>query len=129
VWTFALNGTVDEVAAPPPIQTKATITGAIVKVGDPVGPVTAVGGDRVFDGTLQVGDYYFLPNRVQVAVGDTLTFENDGSVVHTATASDKSFDTGDIQPNTATPVTFNTAGTYNFNGSPHPWMIGQVIVQ
>jgi quinohemoprotein ethanol dehydrogenase len=129
VWTFALNGTVDEVAAPPPIQTKATITGAIVKVGDPVGPVTAVGGDRVFDGTLQVGDYYFLPNRVQVAVGDTLTFENDGSVVHTATASDKSFDTGDIQPNTATPVTFNTAGTYNFNCSPHPWMIGQVIVQ
>jgi len=120
---------VDELASPPPVQTKATISGAIVKVGQPVGANTAVGGDRIFDGTIQAADYYFLPVRTQVAVGDTLTWENDGSVVHTATAADKSFDTGDISPGQSVSVTFDTAGTINYNCSPHPWMIGQIIVQ
>jgi alcohol dehydrogenase (cytochrome c) len=129
VWTFGLNGTVDELPSPPPIQTKATITGPLVKVGQPVGAATAVGGDRLFDGTIQMGDYYFLPVRTQVSVGDTLTWENDGSVVHTATASDRSFDTGDVTPGQSVPITFNTAGTFTYNCSPHPWMIGQVVVQ
>jgi alcohol dehydrogenase (cytochrome c) len=129
VWTFGVNGTVDQLASPPPIQTKATISGPIVKVGDPVGPVTAVGGDRIFDGTLQMGDYYFLPGRTQIAVGDTLTWQNNGSVTHTATASDLSFDTGDVAPGLSVAVTFTTAGTFTYNCSPHPWMIGQVIVQ
>jgi quinohemoprotein ethanol dehydrogenase len=129
VWTFGLNGTVDEVTAPPPIQTKASISGTIVKVGDPVGPVTAIGGDRIFDGTLQIGDYYFLPNRVGVSVGTTLNWENDGSVVHTVTASDKSFDSGDVAPGQTVALTFNQAGTFTYNCSPHPWMLGQIIVQ
>ena len=129
VWTFSLNGTVDEVAAPPPIQTKATISGPVVKIGDPVGPATAVGGDRVFDGTLQMGDYYFLPNRVQIQAGGSLNWENDGSVVHTATASDGSFDTGDVPPGQTASLTFSSPGTYNYNCSPHPWMLGQVNVQ
>ena len=129
VWTFGLNGTVDELTAPPPVQTKATIGGTIVKVGDPVGPVTAVGGDRIFDGTLQMGDYYFLPNRVSVAVGATLNWENDGSVTHTVTASDKSFDSGDVAPGQTVALTFNQAGTFTYNCSPHPWMLGQIIVQ
>jgi quinohemoprotein ethanol dehydrogenase len=129
VWTFGLNGTVDELPAPPPIQTKATISGPLVKVGQPVGAATAVGGDRIFDGTIQMGDYYFLPTRTQVSVGDTLTWENDGTVVHTATASDKSFDTGDVAPGQSVSMTFNTAGTFTYNCSPHPWMIAQIVVQ
>src|SRR5438874_1775949 len=99
----------------PPIQTKATLTGPIVKIGDPMGAVMAIGGDRIFDGTLQMGDYYFLPTRVSVPVGGTLNWENDGSVVHTATASDRSFDTGDVDPGHAVSVTFTTAGTFNYN--------------
>ena len=98
VWTFGLNGTVDELTAPPPIQTKATISRHGRQGRRSGGPVTAVGGDRIFDGTLQIGDYYFLPNRVSVPVGGTLNWENDGSVTHTVTASDKSFDSGDIAP-------------------------------
>ena len=79
--------------------------------------------------TLQMGDYYFLPNRVQIPAGGSLNWENDGTVVHTATASDGTFDTGDVAPGQTTSVTFASAGTYNYNCSPHPWMLGQVIVQ
>jgi alcohol dehydrogenase (cytochrome c) len=129
VWTFGLNGTVDELPSPPSIQTKAAIGGTIVKVGQPVGGVTTVGGDRVFDGTIWMGDYFFQPTRAGISVGDTLSWQNNGSVIHTATASDKSFDTGDVQPGQSVSVTFNTAGTFTYNCSPHPWMIAQVVVQ
>jgi plastocyanin len=76
-----------------------------------------------------MGDYFFLPTRTQIAVGDTLTWQNNGSVVHTATASDGSFDTGDVQPGQSVAVTFNNAGTFNYNCNPHPWMLGQIVVQ
>jgi plastocyanin len=66
---------------------------------------------------------------VQVPTGTTLTFKNDGSVIHTATAADGSWDTGDISGGGGTAqVTFDNAGTYTFNCTPHPWMIGRVIV-
>jgi len=49
--------------------------------------------------------------------------------VHTATESKGVWDTGDIAPGESKSVTFDSAGTYVYNCSPHPWMIGQIIVQ
>src|SRR5712692_1191443 len=64
VWAFALNGTIDEVAAPPPISTKTSLGGALVKIGDPVltgrDAVATIGGDRIFDGTVRTLDYAFI---------------------------------------------------------------------
>jgi len=129
VWAFSLDGTLDQVAAAPPVVSKVAITGRIVKAGDP----DALPGNQydsvIFDNTVQVDDFYFSPNRAQINVGDTLTWANHGPAVHTATAQDGSWDTGDIQPGASASITFNTAGTYTYNCSPHPWMIGQVIVQ
>jgi plastocyanin len=64
-----------------------------------------------------------------VPVGTTLTWRNDGAVIHTATAADGSWDTGDISGGGGTAsVTFEAAGTFTYNCTPHPWMIGRVIV-
>jgi plastocyanin len=128
VWAFSLNGVIDEVAAPPPIQTKATISGPMVKLGDPVGTPADIGGERIFDGTIQMGDYYFLPLRVSVPVGTTLVWQNTGSVVHTATASNLVWDTGDVSAGETKSVTFEAAATYTYACTPHPWMLGQVFV-
>jgi quinohemoprotein ethanol dehydrogenase len=132
VWAFALNGSVDEVAAPPPVQTKAAVGGALIHLGEMVGGVRALvttGGEVVFNGTISTEDYLFNPVRVGVPVGTTLTWENRGSVVHTATDNRGTWDTGDIPSGQSRSVTFNTAGTYNFSCNPHPWMLGQVVVQ
>jgi quinohemoprotein ethanol dehydrogenase len=131
VWTFSLNGLVDQVAAPPPIQTKVALTGAPVKLGDKMAPPqTVFYGDKLFDGTLYVEDYTFTPSIVQVPAGTSLTWINNGSVAHTATSGDGSWDTGDIPGGGGqTSVTFQTAGTYNFFCTPHPWMIGRIVVQ
>jgi plastocyanin len=54
---------------------------------------------------------------------------NAGATIHTATDAKGAFDTGDVPGGANAVVTFNTAGTYTYACTPHPWMIGQVIVQ
>ncbi len=132
VWAFALNGSIDEIAAPPPIQTKASVGGALIHMGEMVGGVRALvttGGDVVFDGTISTEDYLFNPVRVGIPVGTTLTWNNRGSVIHTATDNKAAWDTTDIPSGESRSVTFNTAGTYNYSCNPHPWMLGQIVVQ
>jgi quinohemoprotein ethanol dehydrogenase len=129
LWAFSLNGTIDEVAAPPPVQTKTALTGPLVKLGDKVGSVVAIGGDTIFDGTVATADYSFTPVRISIPAGTTLTWHNEGAVIHTATQNNQIWDTGDIPSGQSRSVTFDTAGTYNYNCSPHPWMIGQITVQ
>jgi quinohemoprotein ethanol dehydrogenase len=131
VWTFSLNGTFEQVAAPGPIQSTLDITAAPVRLGQSIAsPQTPVYGGRAFDGTMYAYEYAFTPQVAQVPVGTTLTWQNDGAVVHTATAIDGSFDTGDIPGGGGTAsVTFGSSGTFTYNCSPHPWMLGRVIVQ
>ncbi len=105
------------------------LTGAVVKIGQPEGLTNTLLGDTIFQGTVDVVDYLFQPQRVQISVGSTLSFSNSGTIVHTATAQDNSWDTGDIAPGQTSSVTFNSAGTFTYSCTPHPWMIAQVIVQ
>jgi alcohol dehydrogenase (cytochrome c) len=130
VWAFSLNGTVDELSSPPPIQTKVTLTGPTVKLGDPIVAPTAPTNVGVsFDGTIGTIDYDYLPRITQVPAGTTLTFTNNGSVIHTATERNRAFDTAELGVGQSVPVTFDTPGTYIYNCTPHPWMVGEVIVQ
>ena len=69
VWAFALNGVIDEAPAPPPIQTKTTLGGPLVKLGDPVGRIDTQGLDKPFDGTIDTADYQFTPVRMSVPAG------------------------------------------------------------
>src|SRR5262249_44911002 len=132
VWAFSLQGVIDELPAPPPVQTTTTLGGALVKLGDPILPgrdaVATIGGDAIFDGTVKTLDYAFQPVRISIPVGTTLTWSNQGAVIHTATAADGSFDTGDIPAGASASVTFNSAASITYNCSPHPWMIGQIVV-
>jgi plastocyanin len=129
VWTFSLNGNVDQVEAPPPPVTKLDFTGNPIKLGQPQGTTNTLAGDTIFDGTVQVLDYVFQPRQVQVPVGTTVQFGNSGTVTHTATAQDNSWDSGDIAPGETVWVTFSTAGTWIYNCTPHPWMVGKIVVQ
>jgi hypothetical protein len=132
VWAFKLGGTVDELAAPPPPQTKSQVFGGPpVQLGGLLAPPIGLFkyDNVVFDGTLMMDDYFFTAARVQVPVGTTLTWQNNGISTHTATDSKGAWDTGEVQPGQTGSVTFNTPGTYNYSCTPHPWMLGQVIVQ
>jgi alcohol dehydrogenase (cytochrome c) len=129
VWTFALNGNIDPVAAPPPVLTKTEISGRIVKIGDTLALPGNLYDSVLFDGTVPTDDFFFTPKRAQVPVGTTVNWKNNGALIHTATEIKGAWDTGDMNPGEAKSVTFSTAGTFVYNCSPHPWMIAQVIVQ
>jgi len=131
VWTFALNGLVDQMAAPPAPQNVIDLSANPVKLGQPIAtPQTPVYGGLSFDGTVFTYEYNYTPQVIAVPKGTTVTWKNDGAVIHTATAQDLSWDTGDIAGGGGVAsVTFDTSGTWTFNCTPHPWMIGRVVVQ
>jgi alcohol dehydrogenase (cytochrome c) len=129
VWTFGLNGTFDQVEAPPLPVSKLDFTGNPIKLGQPAGATNTLLGDMIFDGTVNVVDYLYQPQQIQVPTGTTVKFSNTGTIVHTATAQDNSWDSSDIAPGEAATVTFSAPGTWIYNCTPHPWMIGKIVVQ
>jgi quinohemoprotein ethanol dehydrogenase len=129
VWAFSLTGTVGSVAAPKTPDTRVALAGAPKKIGDLLQNPGTIGDDQRFDGTIDTEDYSFSPVRVSVPVGTTLTWQNNGAVVHTATEQHGAWNTGDINGGQSASVTFDQAGTYLYNCVPHPWMIGEITVQ
>jgi plastocyanin len=79
--------------------------------------------------TVDIRGFQFIPARVEVAVGTTITWTNRDQVVHTATADDGSWDSGAIQPGATWSRTFDRAGTYPYHCTPHPFMRGLIVVR
>jgi plastocyanin len=78
--------------------------------------------------SVTMGDFFFSPASVTVAVGDTVTWHNTGQAPHTATADDGSFDTGTINAGGSGSHRFSTAGTFSYICTIHPNMKGTVRV-
>lgn len=95
-----------------------------------IGATLVVGGAAVAaDQSVSIANFAFAPATVTVTVGDTVTWTNTDAIVHTATASDGSWDTGDIAEGASASITFQAAGTFAYICTPHPTMTGTVIVQ
>lgn len=73
----------------------------------------------------------FSPPTIVVVIGknNTVVWTNDDTAPHTVTASDRSFDSGNMNPNQSFSYTFTIPGTYNYSCQYHPWMNGTVIVK
>ncbi len=78
---------------------------------------------------IQIQNFKFSPDTLTVKVGDGVTWTNNDSIDHSATADDNSFDTGLIATGKSGNITFNKAGTYTYHCSIHPTMKGTIIVQ
>ena len=79
--------------------------------------------------SVTISDFQFGPASVTVNVGDTVSWTNQGPSAHSATATGGSFDTGIFAKGGTRSATFNTAGTFSYICTPHPFMKGTVIVQ
>jgi plastocyanin len=76
-----------------------------------------------------IEDFTFRPARLEIAAGTTITWTNRGQVVHTVTADDRSFDSGNIEPGERRSLTFSRAGTFAYRCTPHPFMRGVIVVR
>jgi plastocyanin len=74
------------------------------------------------------GSNSFSPNPVEVNVGETVTWVNDDSSRHTVTSKDGVFDSDIMGKGQSFSYTFDKAGEYSYYCSPHPNMVGTVVV-
>lgn len=90
----------------------------------------ATGDDGATTGTeVVISDFAFGPQTLTVDVGTTVTWTNEDAVVHTVTADDGSFDSGNLSTGDTFSQTFDTAGTYSYHCTPHPNMTAEVVVE
>jgi plastocyanin len=74
------------------------------------------------------GSNSFSPNPVEVKVGEIVTWINNDSGRHTITSKDGTFDSGVMGKGQSFSFTFDKAGQYPYFCSPHPGMVGTVVV-
>ena len=77
---------------------------------------------------VQMKGLAFTPARIKAKVGDGIRWSNADLAPHTATATDKSWDTGPITngKNVTIEVTEVMTGTYKCKFHPH--MLGEILV-
>ncbi len=126
LWVFSLKGapngrSIAQAAAPPAIDN-----------------VTKIAGAAVHTGKVAIFDYGYKPFGAKAAgfgsliitvpVGTKVTWINTGTQPHTSTSADGHWDTGIVPPGGSHSIVMNRVGTFHYDCTPHPWMLGEVIV-
>ena len=75
-----------------------------------------------------IADFSFAPATLTVPAGTTVTWTNQGSKPHTATADDGTFASGTLAKGDTFSQAFSTAGTYAYQCAIHAQMVGSVVV-
>ena len=86
-------------------------------------------------GLQQPGQIYYEPNLVTISVGETVSWINNDTQIHTVTSGSPTngpsgmFDSDLISAGKSFHHTFKTEGTFDYYCIVHPWMLGTVIVE
>jgi plastocyanin len=78
---------------------------------------------------VSIVDFVFQPQTVTINVGDQVTWTNGGPSGHTATSDTGVWDSGLLNVGQTFSFTFNTAGSFPYHCTIHPFMLGTINVQ
>jgi plastocyanin len=81
------------------------------------------------DAEVDIDQFTFLPQRITVKPGTTVTWTNDDDDSHTVASSSKLFKSKALDTGDKFSFTFTTPGTYAYVCSVHPYMTGAVVVE
>lgn len=76
-----------------------------------------------------IENFAFEPATLTVKAGTTVTWVNRDDEPHTATATDKRFNSKTLDNGDRFSQEFSTPGTYNYYCALHPKMTGKIIVK
>jgi plastocyanin len=85
-------------------------------------------GPPPLSASVSIVDNAFQPPSVEVGVGGTVTFTNNGAVAHNATGG-TAISTGNLNPGASASEVMQTAGTFNYSCTIHAGMNGTIIVR
>ena len=78
--------------------------------------------------SVSIKNMAFNPASLSVTTGSTVTWANNDTTIHTVTADDGSFNSGNIAIGASYSRVFSTAGTFSYHCTIHPEMTGKVVV-
>ena len=84
---------------------------------------------RAAETEVNIDQFTFLPQRITVKAGTTVTWSNEDDVPHTVASSSKVFKSKALDTGDKFSFTFTTPGTYAYICSVHPYMTGAVVVE
>ena len=90
---------------------------------------SAAGGGSTKSGSgtaIAIKNFQYSPNPITVKVGAKVVVTNDDGTVHTLTADDKSFDTGDLDGGAKQTITIDNPGKYAYHCAIHNYMTGTI---
>jgi plastocyanin len=93
------------------------------------GEATPGADDGTAETEVLISNFTFGPGTLTIDVGTTVTWRNEDTAPHTATADDGSFDSGSLAQGETFSHTFDTAGTYRYICTIHPSMVGEITVE
>jgi len=77
---------------------------------------------------VDITDFKYVPEKVTVKAGSRVTWVNNDTAPHTATA-DGAFETGDLEKGDSKAVTVSKPGSYSYVCKFHVFMKGTVVVK
>ena len=107
------------------LRTRSLTAASIAVAATLIGAGVVIAATR----SVAIADFAFAPASITINAGDRVTWTNSDAVAHTATATNGSFDTGDIDQGQSATVRFTQAGTYRYLCTPHPTMTGTIRVR
>ena len=114
------------------IKTRLLLTGAVALLVLTFGAALGRPAVRVSAATqnVTIADDQFTPAQISIAIGDTVTWKNNGPSVHTTTSDTAGlWDSGQMALNATFSQTFTTAGTFSYRCSIHLFKGTITVVQ
>ena len=87
------------------------------------------GAVRAQDATAKIDNFTFVPARLTVKAGTTVTWRNEDDIPHTVTSAARLFKSKALDTDDSFSFTFTDPGTYEYFCSLHPRMTATIVVE
>ena len=84
---------------------------------------------RAEDATAKIDNFTFVPARLTVKAGTTVTWRNEDDIPHTVTSVTQLFKSRALDTDDRFSFTFTESGTYEYFCSLHPRMTATIVVE
>ena len=97
--------------------------------GTPATETPALLGETLIETTVEMQNFSFKPNILEIPVGAKVIWINRDGVNHTVTSDTGVFSSAEFGQNATYEFVFTAPGTYIYHCIPHPNMTGTITVK